>query len=72
MLLYNCHGVEPIWLLRETGNLALEAEPGIPPIQTPPLLSFRPRDPTRADHWAAGRLRPGQACSRLPAQVLPL
>ena len=31
MLLWSNLGVEPAWLLRETGNSALEADPRIPP-----------------------------------------
>ena len=31
MLLWSNLGVKPTWLLRETGNSALEADPRIPP-----------------------------------------
>ena len=33
MLLQSNLGVEPKWLLRETGNSALEADPRVPPNQ---------------------------------------
>ena len=34
VLLWSNRGVKPTWFLREAGNLALEADPGISPIQT--------------------------------------